>query len=176
MWEGLKRAIPSPGSLEHTLAGTRQSVSVTLELRPGSGTPSISLASPVAMAIGCRQQEVEEAVRNGVESACLHGQWSMLCDCRPGTKRHCRPGTKRHCRPGTMRHWRPGTMRLPPYPGPLLSFPVQDVEVECSDISVGPSTSVALLSACVADCTSKVRRGSQRLATRQTHLRYSCRL
>lgn len=119
-------------SLEHTLAGTRQSVSVTLELRPGSGTPSISLASPVAMAIGCRQQEVEEAVRNGVESACLHG--------------------------------------------PLLSFPVQDVEVECSDISVGPSTSVALLSACVADCTSKVRRGSQRLATRQTHLRYSCRL
>lgn len=44
-----------------------------------------------------------------------------------------------------------------PYPGPLLGFPVQDIDVTVQSLTVHPDTSHTMVSACVSRCLQKVQ-------------------
>ena len=124
---------------------------VTVTVCPGDGgnVPQVTLSPSVAMETSeASREEVVEAVRGGMESACVQGECVNLALVLPLTKGAYGVLIKE----GSTGHYIYSLSSL----GPILAFPVHNVRIEVTSLTLGTGTSLAMLANCVSDCVSKV--------------------
>ena len=111
------------------------SLSVAITPVDNGQLPQIQLSPLVSVPSWTTASDVLEAFRGGVEIACGQG------------KQRCVSALI-----SPLSHTPPSL-----YPkGPLLGFPIRNVQVELVALVLGAGTSMAMMSACVSETVSKV--------------------